>query len=57
MLRWVRGVVQGCTVYGPEDGIFIDHHWVFDAVIHSVATWIPVSEHPEKHDAGGLSQF
>jgi hypothetical protein len=50
-------VVQGCTVYGPEDGIFIDHHWVFDAVIRSVATWIPVSEHPEKHDAGGLSQF
>ena len=21
-LRWVRGVVQGCTVYGPKDGIF-----------------------------------
>ncbi len=20
--RWVRGVVQGCTVYGPKDGIF-----------------------------------
>ena len=21
--RWVRGVVQGCTGYGPKDGIFL----------------------------------
>ncbi len=23
MSRWVRGVVQGCTGYGPKDGIFL----------------------------------
>jgi hypothetical protein len=38
--RWVRGVVHGCTVYGPKDGIFSracpakrfgHHHRVLDA--------------------------